>query len=146
MSTGSRGAPPTNVKTAPDERFRKSERLLKRADYVRVQTRGKKHGSRLLTIVTLPSAVGYRRIGITVSRKVGNSPVRNALKRRIREVYRLHKAHWPDGIDFVVIARPSASGASYDEIRRAMLKWASSFAPPAPPAAGFPTDSADETA
>ncbi len=129
----------------PDQRYRKSERLLKRADYVRVQTKGKKFGTKLLTIVSLPSSVDHTRIGITVSRKVGNAPVRNALKRRIREVYRLHKAHWPDGIEFVVIARPRAAGASYDEIRRAMLKWASSFPRPPRPEGGDPPEIAEET-
>ncbi len=107
-----------------DQHFRKTERLLRRPDFVRVQTTGRKFRSRRLTIAATPSLVGRTRIGITVSRKVGNSPVRSQVKRWIREIYRLHKGHWPADTDFVVIARPPAARADYAKLRDDMLRWA----------------------
>lgn len=51
---------------------------------------------------------GTTRIGITVSRKVGNAVVRNRIKRRVREWYRWNRDDLGRGLDIVVIARPAA--------------------------------------
>lgn len=59
-----------------------------------------------------------RRLGITVSRKVGGAVVRNAVKRRVREWFRTGRGALPAGSDWVVIARRGAAGAGGAEIRR----------------------------
>ena len=56
------------------------------------------------------------RIGLTVSRKVGNAVVRNRVKRRIREWFRRSRAAVPAGTETVVIARASAARISYAEL------------------------------
>ena len=61
------------------------------------------------------------RIGISVSKKVGNSVVRHHLTRLIRESYRLSEEHFRCGIDIVVIARTSAKGRNYHEIESALI-------------------------
>jgi ribonuclease P protein component len=61
---------------------------------------------------------GSGRMGITVSRKVGGAVVRNRVKRWIRECYRRRKGDFPGQIDFVVVARPAASGAGHAGICR----------------------------
>jgi ribonuclease P protein component len=112
---------------AGDQRYRKIDRLRKRKEFLRVQQGGKRFRGKWLTILWKPADVV--RFGLTVSKKVGSAPVRSDVKRRLREVYRLHKAFWPAGMEFVVIAKPSAASASYAEMRHDMLKWAASVRP-----------------
>ena len=62
-----------------------------------------------------------RRIGISVSKKVGNIIVRHRLTRLIRESYRLQEAMFNSGLDIVVIARVSAKEISFWEAESALL-------------------------
>ena len=64
------------------------------------------------------------RIGISVSKKVGNSVVRHHLTRLVREGYRLHEEAYRVGIDAVFVARVHAKDCTYAEIERAMLQLA----------------------
>lgn len=61
------------------------------------------------------------RIGISVSKKVGNSVVRHRVTRLVRESYRLREAMFNSGLDIVVVARPSAASVHYREIEEALL-------------------------
>lgn len=61
------------------------------------------------------------RIGISVSKKVGNSVVRHRVTRLLRESYRLHENIFNGGLDIVVVARNSAASASYADIESALL-------------------------
>jgi ribonuclease P protein component len=64
------------------------------------------------------------RLGISVSKKVGNSIVRHRITRLIRESYRLHENIFNSGLDIVVLARNSASSVSYRETESALLHLA----------------------
>jgi ribonuclease P protein component len=86
-------------------------RLRQRVDYIAVQSDGKKlHGRHLLAIARRRTeATLAGRLGITVTRKVGNAVVRNRIKRLVREWMRLHG--WvPQGWDVVLVAKDSAAG------------------------------------
>lgn len=61
------------------------------------------------------------RLGISVSKKVGNSVVRHRVTRLVRESYRLHEAVFNSGLDIVVVARQSAASVGYEEIEKALL-------------------------
>ena len=61
------------------------------------------------------------RIGISVSKKVGNSVVRHRVTRLIRERYRLHEAVFNSGLDIVIVARVNAAAVGYEEIEKALL-------------------------
>ena len=67
------------------------------------------------------SATGPR-IGITTPKALGGAVIRNRLKRRFREAFRLHRAKLGAGWDVVVNPRRAAIGASFAEIERALMK------------------------
>lgn len=64
------------------------------------------------------------RIGISVSKKVGNSVVRHHVTRLIRESYRLHENIFNSGLDIVIVARKAASEVTYYEIERSLIHLA----------------------
>jgi ribonuclease P protein component len=88
-------------------RFPKRVRLLRAADFERVFTARNSVSNPAFTLHGVGNDVGYPRIGITVSRRVGNAVERNRWKRRVRESFRLSQAELPS-LDFVLIARAPA--------------------------------------
>lgn len=117
--------------------FPKSRRLRKRVDYLKVQNSGNSKNSRYFVLVWKRKEETVGRIGITVSKKVGNAVVRNRIKRVVREFVRTRRIvctksptlcegpamveantlknadSWlPQGLDVVVIAKKSAAGKS----------------------------------
>lgn len=72
----------------------------------------------------LKNGLESNRVGISVSKKVGNSVVRHHLTRLIRENYRLREEMFNSGLDIVVIARISAKEAGFHEIESALMHLA----------------------
>ena len=64
------------------------------------------------------------RVGITVSKKLGKAHVRNRVRRRLREVYRLNEAKFQPGWDIVVVARSKAVDAPFDKLTASYLALA----------------------
>jgi ribonuclease P protein component len=99
---------------AGEGRLRRADRLRSRRDYARVSREGERRGARCFVLLVAPQrgpgAEGREspRLGLTVSRRVGGSVVRNLVKRRIRETFRAHRGLLPGATDVVVIARPGA--------------------------------------
>ena len=90
-------------------------------DFGRVYNHRESFANRLLVMYVAPNQTACSRIGISVSKKVGNSVVRHRITRLIRESYRLHKNELKEGFDLVVIARVTAKGTDYREIEDAFL-------------------------
>lgn len=86
----------------------KAMRIRRRADFLSVQARGAKVHTRNFVAICADSALTHGRLGLTVSRRVGNAVVRNRVKRLVREWFRTHGWVKP-GQDVVVVARPSAA-------------------------------------
>ena len=68
------------------------------------------------------------RIGFTVRKKLGHAVVRNRIRRRLREVYRLHESYFLPGWDIVVVARTRSVDASFDKLTHAFLSLAAKAA------------------
>ena len=98
-----------------------SESLKKNSDFKNVYTHGKSYANKYLVMYMLENNMGKNRIGISVSKKVGNSVVRHTITRLVRESYRLHENIFNSGLDIVVVARKSASAVRYAEIESALL-------------------------
>ncbi|MEE1305404.1 MAG: ribonuclease P protein component [Agathobacter sp.] len=98
-----------------------SESLKKNNDFKNVYNCGKSFANRLLVMYVLENNTDSNRIGISVSKKVGNSVTRHHLTRLIRESYRLHEDMFNSGLDIVVIARTTAKKATYHEVESALL-------------------------
>ena len=96
--------------------------LKKNEDFGRVYRQGKSYGNRLLVMYVLEKGQGLEnRVGISVSKKVGNSVVRHRIKRIVRECFRTHWQQWKAGYDIVVIARQNVKDKNYQEIESALL-------------------------
>ena len=101
-----------------------SESLKKNYDFQCVYKKGKSYANKYLVMYVLENNTEKNRLGISVSKKVGNSVVRHKITRLIRESYRLHENIFNSGLDIVVIARNSASSVSYLKIESALLHLA----------------------
>lgn len=100
--------------------MKNTESLKKNNDFRIVYKRGRSVANRLLVLYKLPNRLNKNRLGISVSKKVGNSVQRNRITRLIRESYREHASKIDIGWDFIVIARNPANGATFNEISKAM--------------------------
>ena len=95
--------------------------IKKNKDFQAVYQNGKSYANRLLVMYVKKSDMPRSRIGISVSKKVGNSVVRHHLTRLIRESFRLHEDVVEAGLDIVVVARASAKEENYKTIESAYL-------------------------
>ena len=66
--------------------------------------------------------LGHNRLGVTVAGKLGHAVVRNRVRRRIREIFRLSQGKMKQGYDIIVVARTRAAHADYWELKRAFEK------------------------
>ena len=98
-----------------------SESLKKNSDFKNVYTHGKSYANKYLVMYMLENNQDINRLGISVSKKVGNSVVRHRITRLVRESYRLHENIFNSGLDIVVVARKGASTVRYAEIESALL-------------------------
>lgn len=98
-----------------------SESLKKNKDFQYVYRKGKSFANRYLVMYVLENQLSGNRLGISVSKKVGNSVVRHGLTRLLRESYRLNESGFMPGYDIVVVARVSAKEKGFAEIQSALL-------------------------
>ena len=98
-----------------------SESLKKNRDFQNVYNNGKSYANKYLVMYVLENNSNKNRIGISVSKKVGNSVIRHHITRLVRESYRLQEDVFNSSLDIVVIARSNAREVGYKEIESALL-------------------------
>ena len=98
-----------------------SESLKKNYMFQSVYKNGKSYANKYFVMYVLKNEENGNRIGISVSKKVGNSVVRHRITRLVRESYRLHEKVFNSGLDIVIVARKGASDITYDEVTSAIL-------------------------
>lgn len=104
--------------------MKKEERIRKNLEFRRVYKRGKSYANQLLVLYVFKNNrnLDTNRVGISVSKKVGNSVVRSRTKRLISEGYRLNCHDLKKGYDLVFIARNVSKDKSYNEIENSVIK------------------------
>ena len=107
--------------TENESQMKYSESLKKNKDFQIVYRNGKSYANRYLVMYIKENGTEMNRIGISVSKKVGNSVVRHHLTRLIRESYRFQEANFQFGYDIVVVARVSAKDKGYHDIDSALV-------------------------
>lgn len=112
-------------------------RLKQRRDFLRVQQTGQKHHVRNFLVFVAPRLEDPKRepaletpasetpasdaelptrLGITITRKIGNAVTRNRIKRLVREVFRRNRSRLPSGLDLVWVAKQQAAQVEYAEV------------------------------
>ena len=95
--------------------------LKKNHEFRRLYAKGQSAAGAYLVLYAKKTRRGGNRVGFTVSTKLGKAVTRNRVRRRLREIYRLHEAELLPGADMVVVARGRAVGADYWQLDRAFL-------------------------
>lgn len=98
-----------------------TEGLKKNPDFKKVYKEGQSKANRYLVVYVLKNGTEINRLGISISKKVGNSVYRHYFKRCVKESYRLHEKMFNSGLDIVVLARQGAKNIKYKDIENALL-------------------------
>mgnify|MGYP004634067833 FL=1 len=91
-------------------------------EFRRIYRKGKSAVSPQLVVYCQRNRRGHSRLGVSVSTKLGCAVVRNRVRRRIREIYRLNKPKMLPGYDLIVVARVRAVETDYQKLDRTYLR------------------------
>ena len=98
-----------------------TDSMKKNYEFHRLYSKGKSAVTPYLVLYARPTRRERSRIGFTVSTKLGKAVVRNRVRRRLREIYRLHETEFRPGAELVVVARVRAVEAPYERLESAFL-------------------------
>jgi ribonuclease P protein component len=84
--------------------FKREERILKKKEFISLKLQGRSYYTKNFVVIIRENREGITRLGITVSKRIGNSAKRNRIKRLIREFFRLNKQQIPKGYDLIITA------------------------------------------
>lgn len=98
--------------------MKKSLRLTKNLEYKRVYRSGRRWSSPFFTMYIKKNHLGHSRLGVSVSKKVGKSVVRNKVKRRVKEAFRKNIGNISKGNDIVISAKPPVVNLNFDRIEQ----------------------------
>lgn len=97
-------------------------RLRKNTDFQKIYKNGRSKADQNLALIILENGREDSRFGVSVSRKVGNSVIRHRIKRRLKEIWRLHEKEYAAGYDIIAAARRPAADADYHMLERSLLR------------------------
>lgn len=98
--------------------------LNRNFEFRRLYAKGKNAAAPCLALYGRKNRAGRSRLGLTVGKKVGGAVVRNRVRRRLREIYRLNEDRFCTGYDLVVVARVKAAYSRYSELEKEFLRLA----------------------
>ncbi len=95
--------------------------VKKKSEFQKIYSQGTSYANRLLVMYVLKDQTEGRRIGISVSKRVGNSVVRHHIVRIVREVFRLNEDKLETGLDIVIVARVAAKESDFKHLESAFM-------------------------
>ena len=102
--------------------FPRASRLLRRAEYDAVYREGRRRSSREFTLFLRPNGLDSSRFGWSIKKALGNAVRRNRIRRRLREILRLHRQEIAPGWDIVIHPRSSAATTQFGALQAELLK------------------------
>jgi len=103
-----------------EQSFSRFHRIRRSSEYQKTWRQGQRFHTAHFVVVVNPG-LNYSRLGITVSRKVGNAVCRNRLKRWIREFFRHHHKQFGRAMDISVVAKRQAGRLDHLQVDRELL-------------------------
>jgi putative membrane protein insertion efficiency factor/ribonuclease P protein component len=100
----------------------KRTRLSDSPDFERVYRQGAAYRGKLFSLHAFPNEFGTPRLGLSVSRRVGNAVTRNIVRRRLREIFYSALPDISSDLDLVVSARPAAAEATFRELSEEFVR------------------------
>jgi ribonuclease P protein component len=100
----------------------RQSRLVRRSEYDAVYREGRRRSSREFTVFLRPNGLDISRFGWSIKKALGNAVRRNRIRRRLREILRLHRQEIASGWDIVIHPRTTAATAEFLELTRDLLK------------------------
>ena len=95
--------------------------IKKNYEFKRLYNKGKSSASQYVAVYCRSNGTNFSRLGITVSGKIGGAVIRNRIRRRLKEIYRLNEKSLKPGFDIVIAARKKCIYATYHEIETSVL-------------------------
>lgn len=99
----------------------KKHRLRSNEDFKNVYHNGKNYWNRNIVLYVMKNQLDYTRVGFSVTKKIGNSVVRNRVKRRMREICRLNFLNIKKGYDIIFIPKKNVVDIGYRELESAII-------------------------
>lgn len=113
-------------------RYPRAARLLRRAEFDAVYRDGRRRAARQFAVFFRPNGLERSRFGVSLKRALGGAVVRNRLRRRVREILRLHRTEIPTGWDIVIHPRSSVATAEFRSLEAELLDLLCRISPDAP--------------
>ena len=121
---------------SPDRGYPRAARLLRRADFDGVYQQGRRRSSRQFVVFCRANGRALSRFGMSVKRALGNAVARNRIRRRVREIIRLHREEIASGWDIVIHPRSSVATTVFAPLAAELVELLRSTLTPPPAQAG----------
>ena len=126
-----KGATPSHASDLPRLDLPRETRLVRRAEYDAVYREGRRRSSREFTLFVRPNGLDVSRFGWSIKKALGNAVKRNRIRRRLREILRMHRHEMASGWDVVIHPRASVATAEFAGLASELVKTMPREAPPA---------------
>ena len=121
-----KGATPSRASDLPRLCLPRETRLVRRAEYDAVYREGRRRSSREFTLFVRPNGLEVSRFGWSIKKALGNAVCRNRIRRRLREIFRLHRRKIATGWDIVVHPRATVATAAFPALAQELVNLVNS--------------------